>query len=277
MATLIAPSNHSPIEDAQALQHAFKGWGADNKAIVAILGHRNVHQRQQIRKAYEELFEEDLIKRLESEISAIRNGSKNYHVVAEIASVLSAEELLAVRRAYHNRYKRSIEEDVSANTTGHLRQAKTKSTRTNITGTKAKITKTKNVSYVLSTKTIKLLVGLVSSFRYEGDEINAKLAQTEANVIHESVKEKKGNNEEEVIRILTTRSKTQLVLRNAIKKFGTDEDGITRVIVTRAEKDLRDIKELYYKRNSVHLEDAVSKEISGDYKKFILTLLGKQD
>ncbi|MCH96481.1 annexin-like protein RJ4-like, partial [Trifolium medium] len=94
-------------------------WGADNKAIVAILGHRNVHQRQQIRKAYEELFEEDLIKRLESEISgdferavyrwmlepadrdavlinvAIRNGSKNYHVVAEIASVLSAEELLA--------------------------------------------------------------------------------------------------------------------------------------------------------------------------------------
>ncbi|KAK2440072.1 annexin protein RJ4-like [Trifolium repens] len=315
MATLIAPINHSPIEDAQALQQAFKGWGADNKAIIAILGHRNVLQRQQIRKAYEELFEEDLIKRLESEISgdferavyrwmlepadrdavlinvAIRNGSKNYHVVAEIASVLSAEELLAVRRAYHNRYKRSIEEDVSANTTGHLRQ---------------------------------LLVGLVSSFRYEGDEINAKLAQAEANIIHESVKEKKGNNEEEVIRILTTRSKTQLVatfnryrdehgisiskklldqtsddfhktlhtaircindqkkyyekvLRNAIKKFGTDEDGLTRMIVTRAEKDLRDIKELYYKRNSVHLEDAVSKEISGDYKKFILTLLGKQD
>jgi len=54
---------------------------------------------------------------------AIRNGNKDYHVVAEIASVLSTEELLAVRRAYHNRYKRSIEEDVSAHTTGHLRQA----------------------------------------------------------------------------------------------------------------------------------------------------------
>lgn len=54
---------------------------------------------------------------------AIKHGGKDYHVVAEIASVLSAEELLAVRRAYRNRYKRSIEEDVSANTTGHLRQA----------------------------------------------------------------------------------------------------------------------------------------------------------
>ncbi|KAK7243385.1 hypothetical protein RIF29_38180 [Crotalaria pallida] len=314
MATLIAPSNHSPVEDAEALQKAFKGWGADDKAIIAILGHRNVYQRQQIRKAYEELYQEDLIKRLESEISgdferavyrwmlepadrdavlanvAIRNGNKELHVVVEIACVLSGEELLAVRRAYHNRYKRSLEEDVAANTTGHLRQ---------------------------------LLVGLVGAFRYEGTEINTKLAQTEANILHESVKEKKGNYEE-VIRILTTRSKTQLVatfnryrdehaisiskklldqtsddfhkalhtaircindhkkyyekvLRNAIKKFGTDEDGLSRVIVTRAEKDLKDIKELYYKRNSVLLEDAVAKETSGDYKKFILTLLGKQE
>jgi annexin D len=68
-----------------------------------------------------------------------------------------------------------------------------------------------------------LLVGLVSSFRYEGDEINPKLAQTEANIIHESVKEKKGNNEE-VIRILTTRSKTQLV---ATFNRYRDEHGIS--------------------------------------------------
>ncbi|KAG4994696.1 hypothetical protein AAZX31_11G180300 [Glycine max] len=312
MATLVVHNQTSSAQDAEALQQAFKGWGADDKAIIAILGHRNVHQRQEIRKAYEEIYQEDLIKRLESEISgdferamyrwmlqpadrdavlvnvAIKNGTKDYHVIAEIACVLSAEELLAVRRAYHRRYKCSLEEDVAANTTGNLRQ---------------------------------LLVGLVTSYRYEGDEINVKFSQTEANVLHESVKEKKGNSEE-VIRILTTRSKTQLVatfnryrdehgisiskklldqtsddfhkvlhtaircindhkkyyekvLRNAVKKFGTDEDGLSRVIVTRAEKDLKDIKELYYKRNSVHLEDEVSKETSGDYKKFLLTLLGK--
>ncbi|XP_020224805.1 annexin-like protein RJ4 isoform X2 [Cajanus cajan] len=314
MATLVVNNQSSPSQDAEALRQAFKGWGSDGKAIIAILGHRNVHQRQEIRKAYEEIYQEDLIKRLESEISgdferavyrwmlgpadrdavivnvAIKNGSKEYPVIAEIACVLSAEELLALRRAYHNRYKRSLEEDVAAHTTGHLRQ---------------------------------LLVGLVSSYRYEGDEINVKLAQTEANILHETVKEKKGNYEE-AIRILTTRSKTQLVatfnryrdehgisiskklldhasddllkvlhtaircindhkkyyekvLRNAMKKFGTDEEGVSRVIVTRAEKDLKDIKELYYKRNSVHLEDEVSKETSGDYKKFILALLGKHD
>lgn len=66
-------------------------------------------------------------------------------------------------------------------------------------------------------------------------------------------------------------------MRNAIKRSGTDEDALTRVIVTRAEKDLKDLKELYHERNSVALDDAVSKETAGDYKKFLLTLLGKED
>jgi len=67
------------------------------------------------------------------------------------------------------------------------------------------------------------------------------------------------------------------VLRNAMGSIGTDEEALTRVIVTRAEKDLKEIKDVYYKRNSVHLEHAVAKETSGDYKKFLLTLMGKED
>lgn len=55
-----------------------------------------------------------------------------------------------------------------------------------------------------------LLVGLVTSFRYVGDEINPKLAQNEAEILHDAVKEKKSSYEE-AIRVLTTRSKTQLV------------------------------------------------------------------
>lgn len=54
---------------------------------------------------------------------AIKDGSKGYHVIIEVVSVLSPEEVLALRRAYHNRYKHSLEEDVASHTTGHLRQA----------------------------------------------------------------------------------------------------------------------------------------------------------
>lgn len=67
------------------------------------------------------------------------------------------------------------------------------------------------------------------------------------------------------------------VIRNAIKRLGTDEDALTRVIITRAEKDLKEIKEVYYNRNSVSLDHAVAKDTSGDYKAFLLTLLGKED
>jgi hypothetical protein len=67
------------------------------------------------------------------------------------------------------------------------------------------------------------------------------------------------------------------LVRNAIKGVGTDEEALTRVIVTRAERDLNGIKELYYQRNSFSLDHAVAKETSGDYKNFLLTLLGKED
>jgi len=56
---------------------------------------------------------------------------------------------------------------------------------------------------------LQLLVGLVTAFRYEGDEINARLANSEADTLHDAIKDK-GFNHEEVIRILTTRSETQL-------------------------------------------------------------------
>ncbi|KHG14512.1 Annexin-like protein RJ4 [Gossypium arboreum] len=303
MATIDVPEQVSVLADAEALRKACKGWGTDEKAIISVLGHRNAVQRKQIRLAYEDLYQEDLIKRLESELSgdfekavyrwildpadrdavlanvAIKKLSPDHHVIVEISCTRSPEELLAVRRAYQARYKHSLEED--------------------------------------------LLVSLVSAFRYDGEEINTRVANSEAKILHEAVKDKEFNHEE-IIRILSTRSKMQLmatfnryrddhgttitknlegdsgdeflktlratirclndpkkyfekVLRNSIRRVGTDEDALTRVIVTRAEKDLKDIKELYYKRNSVSLDQAVAKDTSGDYKALLLTLLGKED
>ncbi|KAL5549301.1 hypothetical protein UlMin_004532 [Ulmus minor] len=311
MASLVVCENSSAVQHAEALQKACKGWGADEKAIIKILGHRNAAQKRQIRQAYEQLYQEDLVKRLESELSgdleramyrwildpedqdgvlanlALKKIKKEYGVIIEIACVLSAEQLLGVRRAYQCRYKRSLEEDVAANTTANMR---------------------------------KLLVSLVSTYRYEGNEVNTTLAKMEADILYGALKAN-SINYEEIIRILTTRSKAQLmatfnryrddhcssltkslrntddefqkalrttircikdprkyfekVLRNAMKGMGTDEDTLTRVIVSRAETDLNEIKELYYKRNSVCLDHAVTKETSGHYKAFLLTPMGK--
>lgn len=313
MATLIAPDNISAVADAEALKKAFHGWGTNEKAVIAILGHRNAAQRKLIWKAYEEKYQENFIKRLESELSghfekamyrwifdpadrdallvnvAIKKVP-DYRVIVEMSCIKSPEDFLIVKRAYQIHYKRSMEEDVAAHTSGDMR---------------------------------KLLVALVGVHRYDGGEIDTKLAKSEADILNKAIKEKVLNHEE-IIRIISTRSKAQLratrnhykdahgisiskhlaqhpaneflsalratikcltepkkyyekVLRNALKQKGTDEDALTRVIVTRAEVDLEEIKDLYYKRNSVTLENAVAKETSGDYKSFLLTLLGKSD
>ncbi|TYJ15703.1 hypothetical protein E1A91_A10G201500v1 [Gossypium mustelinum] len=313
MATVSAPKQVSVKEDAEALRKACQGWGTDEKAIIAVLGRRNAAQRRQIRHVYEEIYQEDLIKRLESELSGhfekavyrwildppdrdavlanveLKKSGDEHHVIVEISCTKNPEELLALRRAYHARYKHSLEEDVAYHTKGDTRR---------------------------------LLVALVSAFRYYGEEINTTLAKSEAKKLREAVKNKKFGNED-VIRILSTRSIAQLqatfncyreeegtsitknlpkdssdeyiatlrmavrclkdpkkyfekVLRRSIEGIGTDEDALTRVIVTRAEKDLKEIKELYHKRNNVPLDKAVDKETSGDYKDMLLTLLGNE-
>ncbi|KAH0722569.1 hypothetical protein KY290_005221 [Solanum tuberosum] len=319
MSTIIYPENTSPVADAEAIRKACQGWGTDEKAIISIFGHRNATQKKLIRQAYEELYSEDLVKRLESELSgqfekavyrwilnprdrdavilhvAIKERAiPNYRVVVEYSCIYSPEELLAVKRAYQARYKTSVEEDIAQYSTGHLR---------------------------------KFLVGLVGTYRYVGDEINARVANSEADILHNAISNKEFNNEE-IVRIICTRSTTQLVatlnrykdyygssiikhliddtndedykeyllalrttircindpqkyyekvIRYAINESGTDEESLTRVIVTRAEKDLKEIKELYYKRNSVTLDHAITNHTCGNYKAFLLTLLGNEN
>ena len=70
---------------------------------------------------------------------------------------------------------------------------------------------------------LQLLTGLVGTYRYNGDEIDVKLAQSEALILHEAIKHKNYNHED-IIRILTTRSKAQL---NATFNRYKDEHAIT--------------------------------------------------
>ncbi|KAF5195537.1 Annexin [Thalictrum thalictroides] len=126
------------------------GFGTHEKALISVIGHRNTAQRQLIKQAYQELYNEDLTKRLESELTGdfekvvywwmhdpidrdailahavLKNLSQNYKVIIEITCAQSLNELFAVKRAYQNLYKYSLEEDVasySSGGSGDLRKA----------------------------------------------------------------------------------------------------------------------------------------------------------
>ncbi|KAG4145070.1 hypothetical protein ERO13_D05G076100v2 [Gossypium hirsutum] len=290
MTTIISPKQFSPVEDAENIRKACQGWGTDEKAIISILGHRNLFQRKLVRLAFQEIYHQDLLQQLKCELSGNLERAISLWTLdpadrdAVLANETLQKNLLAVKRAYKFRYKHSLEEDLASSTTADIR---------------------------------KLLVGVTSAYRYDGDEFDETVAQSEASTLHQEIHGKAFNNEE-VIRILGTRSQAQLnatfniykdiyghsitkgfpggdyfstlrtvircirdpkkyfakVLRLAINMEETNEDALSRVIVTRAEKDLKDIKELYLKRNNISVDEAVAREWSGDYKTFILALLG---
>ncbi|KAL0322910.1 UNVERIFIED_CONTAM: Annexin D2 [Sesamum angustifolium] len=299
MSTLCVPSQvPSVAEDCEQLHKAFSGWGTNEDLIISILGHRNAAQRKLIRQVYAETYGEDLLKALDKELTndfervvllwtldpperdaylaneATKKWTSSNQVLVEIACTRSPKELLLAREAYHARFKKSLEEDVAYHTSGDFR---------------------------------KLLVPLVSSYRYAGDEVNLTLATTEAKLLHEKISEK-AYSCDDIIRILTTRSKAQInatlnqyknefgndinkvlkclvcpekyfekVLRLAINRRGTDEGALTRVVATRAEADLKIIKDEYHKRNSVPLDRAIAKDTTGDYEKMLLALVGHEE
>ncbi|XP_055809145.1 annexin Gh1-like [Solanum dulcamara] len=190
----------SAAEDSQQLRKAFVGWGTDEARIIEILGHRNAAQRKLIRETYEATYEKDLLQDLDGEISgdfqrvvhlwtmtpaerdaclaneAIKRLPGSNYIIMEIACARSSVDLFKVRQNYQARYKKSLEEDVADHSTGDFR---------------------------------KLLVSLVTALRYEGEEVNMELASDEAKILHEKISDK-AYSDEELIRILSIRSKTQL-------------------------------------------------------------------
>ncbi|KAJ7968185.1 Annexin [Quillaja saponaria] len=201
MATLNVPHEIPPApEDSEQLRKAFEGWGTNEATIISILAHRNARQRGLIRQHYAEQYGEDLLASLDKELSsdferavlqwtlhpaerdallaneATRKRTSGHYVLVEIACTRTSRDLFLVREDYHARFKRSLEEDVAYNATGDFR---------------------------------KLLVPLLTAYRYEGPQINTTLANSEAKILHEKISEK-AYNDEDLIRILTTRSKAQL-------------------------------------------------------------------
>ena len=59
-----------------------------------------------------------------------------------------------------------------------------------------------------------------------------------------------------------------------MKGLGTHDETLIRVIVTRAEIDMQLIKAEFHRKYKKSLEDMISSDTSGSYKKFLLALVG---
>uniref|UniRef100_A0A1J3GKD3 Annexin n=1 Tax=Noccaea caerulescens TaxID=107243 RepID=A0A1J3GKD3_NOCCA len=318
MATIRVPAEvPSPAQDSEAINHAFRGWGTDEKAIIRVLGKRNESQRKKIRESYREIYGKDLIDALTSELSGhflkavilwtydpaerdarlankiLKEKKKSVEklkIIVEISCTHSPSHVISVRKAYCSLFDLSLEEHIAS-----------------------------SVPFPLA----KLLVALATSFRYDKDKVDAEVATIEAAMLREAMT-KKQLDHDHVLYIVGTRSVFQLratfaaykqeygntldkdvdgcpgdadlrsllkmailcidspekhfakVIYDSIEGFGTDEDALTRAIVTRAENDLMKVRGEYFNMYNSSMDNAIIGDVSGDYKDFLLTLLGSK-
>ncbi|KAL7120425.1 hypothetical protein ACP275_02G121800 [Erythranthe tilingii] len=315
MATLRIPAVvPSPAEDCENLKKSFQGLGTDEKALIRILGRRNSNQRRKIKDAYQQLYNKSLVDCIFAELSgdfrkavmlwaydpaerdarvaneALKSKKKTVtklQVIVEIACANSPHHLVAVRQAYCSLFESSLEEDIIKHAPLPFR---------------------------------KILVSLVSSYRYDKKVVDCNVANIEAAKLHEAIKAKKLDSDE-FLWILSTRNLFQLrqtfqcyndnygksidkdikackdgtresimkvviwcidapekhfaeVIKSAIVGLGTDEASLTRAIVTRAEIDMMKVRGEYFNCYRTSLDNAVIGDTSGDYKDFLMTLLG---
>ncbi|KAK5832790.1 annexin D4-like [Gossypium arboreum] len=199
--------------DIEALDKAFSGIGVDEKSLISILTNSNEEHKKSLRKGSSKLFIEDAkgfersdqssIKILKHQFKrfrdavmlsilhpwerdarliekAIRKGPKHYNVIVEMACTRSSDQLLGARKAYHSLFHHSIEEHLVTHIKGRER---------------------------------KLLVALVSAYRFDGPGVNEDVAKSEAQILYEAINNGEKNkllDHEDAIMILATRSKQHL-------------------------------------------------------------------
>ncbi|OEL16826.1 Annexin D4 [Dichanthelium oligosanthes] len=215
------PAAMPAADEHEELTRAFAGMGGlgvDETALVTALGRwrRQPERRAQFRRGFPCFFsasagaaagiercEDEYLRHLESEFARFKDAAvlwalhpwerdarwahhvlhQGHHpagVLVEVACTRAADDLLGARRAYQALYHRSLEEDVA---------------------------------YRVKDATASLLVGLVTAYRYEGTRVSEELATEEAKALAAAVKAApaaKLVQNEQVVRILATRSKPQL-------------------------------------------------------------------
>uniref|UniRef100_A0A803VZ48 Annexin n=1 Tax=Ficedula albicollis TaxID=59894 RepID=A0A803VZ48_FICAL len=132
--------------DAQVLRKAMKGLGTDEGAIIEVVTKRSNAQRQQILKAYKAHYGRDLMADLKSELSgslaklilglmltpaqydakqlrkAVEGAGTDESVLIEIMATRNNQEIRAINEAYQEAYHKSLEDDLSSDTSGHFKR-----------------------------------------------------------------------------------------------------------------------------------------------------------
>uniref|UniRef100_A0A8B9KEE5 Annexin n=1 Tax=Astyanax mexicanus TaxID=7994 RepID=A0A8B9KEE5_ASTMX len=190
-----------PLRDVEVLRKAMKGFGTDENAIIELLGNRSGKQRAPLVRAYKTTYGKDLISDLKSELtgnfealvlamvkgpaeydayelhSSIAGAGTDEACLIEILSSRSNAEIREINQIYKTEYKKTLEDAIQHDTSGHFRR---------------------------------LLVSLCQGNRDERETVDVALAKQDAQKLYAAGENKLGTDESQFNAILCARSKPHL-------------------------------------------------------------------
>ncbi|KAI3736086.1 hypothetical protein L6452_15619 [Arctium lappa] len=312
MSTLMVPPVlPSPRDDAKHLHKAFKGFGCDTSAVINVLAYRNASQRPLLEHEYKVKYSEELSKRLSSELSGnlkkavllwmpdparrdaivVREAfSTNLDLKAatEVLCSRTTSQLLHLKQLYLALFGVYLEQDIQYQTSGDHeklllaylsipRSEGPEFDRTMVENDAKDLYKAGEKRWGTDEKTFRSIFSERS--RAHLAAVSSAYKNMYGNSLKKAIKsETSGDFEHALITIIQCAENPgkyfAKVLRKAMKGLGTDDKTLIRVIVTRTEIDMQYIKAEYRNKYGRSLNDDVHSETSGNYRTFLLSLLG---
>uniref|UniRef100_A0A672SMM2 Annexin n=1 Tax=Sinocyclocheilus grahami TaxID=75366 RepID=A0A672SMM2_SINGR len=290
--------NFDPASDAQGLRKAMKGFGTDEDTIIDIVAHRSNAQRQEIRQTFKSLLGRDLMADLKSELSknlqrlilglmmtpaefeakmmkkAMEGAGTDEHALIEILVTRSNQEIQEMCSAYQNAYKKSLEDAIASDTSGHFKRILISLAQVHLHSSCIQ-TLTHSSYFVLYELIFYFnriyiyiyislaLFQLTKQFFIVVDLSSKKIAVTCVYFPVRSVKNQPSYFADR--------------LYKAMKGLGTDDRALIRIMVSRAEIDLFNIRKEFKETHDTSLHEFIQGDTSGDYRKTLLILCGGED
>uniref|UniRef100_A0A8C5U675 Annexin n=1 Tax=Malurus cyaneus samueli TaxID=2593467 RepID=A0A8C5U675_9PASS len=289
--------------------------GTDEGAIIEVLTKRSNAQRQQILKAYKAHYGRDLMADLKSELSgslaklilglmltpaqydakqlrkAVEGAGTDESVLIEIMATRNNQEIKAINEAYQEAYHKSLEDDLSSDTSGHFKrilvslalgnrdEGPENATQAHEDAKKLADVSSNDSSDSLETRFLSILC--TRSYPHLRRVFQEFIKMTNHDVEHAIKKRMSGDVRDAFVAIVrSVKNKPAFFadkLYKSMKGAGTDERTLTRIMISRSEIDLFNIRGEFIDLFDKSLHHMIEKDTSGDYRKALLALCGGED
>ncbi|KAF6080448.1 annexin A6 [Phyllostomus discolor] len=274
-------------QDAEALYTAMKGFGSDKEAILELITSRSNRQRQEVSQSYKSLYGKDLI------------------------ADLNELDMLDIREIFRTKYEKSLYNMIKNDTSGEYKKALLKLCGGDDDAAGQFFPEAAQVAYQMWELSAVARVELKGTVRAANDfnpDADAKALRkamkglgTDEGTIIDIVTQRSNAQRQQIRqtfkshfgRDLMADLKSELSgdlarlilglmmppdhydakqLKKAMEGAGTDEKALIEILATRTNAEIQAINEAYKEDYHKSLEDALSSDTSGHFKRILISL-----